>query len=98
MRRRLTVFAIAVGGGVLAVGVVIALAAPGPPRYPNFVAVVPHHFTVQNNQQHEFLRFSNGVANVGDGPFRIRPRTSAGLRTASRKCSTTAAISPSALT
>ena len=79
MRRRLTVLAIAVGGGVLTVGVVIALAAPGPPRYPNFVAVVPHHFTVQNNQQHEFLRFSNGVANVGDGPFRIRPENVGGI-------------------
>ena len=79
MRRRLTVLAIAVGGGVLSVGVTIALAATGTPRYPNFVSVVPHHFTVQNNQQQEFLRFSNGVANVGDGPFRIRPQNVGGI-------------------
>ena len=35
--------------------------------YPDLRAANPHHFTVQNNQQREFLRFSNMVANTGEG-------------------------------
>jgi hypothetical protein len=41
--------------------------------YPDLRAAVPHHFTVQNNQQHEYLRFSNLVANTGAGDLRLRP-------------------------
>jgi hypothetical protein len=41
--------------------------------YPDLRAAVPHHFTVQNTQQHEFLRFSNLVANTGQGDLRLRP-------------------------
>jgi hypothetical protein len=41
--------------------------------YPDLRAAVPHHFTVQNNQQHEYLRFSNMVANTGAGDLRLRP-------------------------
>ena len=36
-------------------------------QYPDLRAANPHHFTVQNNQQREFLRFSNMVANTGAG-------------------------------
>ena len=41
--------------------------------YPDLRAAVPHHFTVQNNQQGEYLRFSNMVANTGAGDLRLRP-------------------------
>jgi hypothetical protein len=41
--------------------------------YPDLQTAVPHHFTVQNNQQHEFLRFSNLIANTGAGDLRLRP-------------------------
>jgi len=30
-------------------------------------SAVPHHFTVQNNQQEEWLRFSNLIAHTGPG-------------------------------
>jgi Lysyl oxidase len=45
----------------------------GTPLYPDLQSAVPHHFTVQNNQQHEFLRFSNLIANTGQGGLRLRP-------------------------
>jgi Lysyl oxidase len=41
--------------------------------YPDLQSAVPHHFTVQNNQQGEFLRFSNLIANTGAGDLRLRP-------------------------
>ena len=41
--------------------------------YPDLRAANPHHFTVQNNQQREFLRFSNMVANTGPGDLILRP-------------------------
>ena len=41
--------------------------------YPDLRAANPHHFTVQNNQQREFLRFSNMVANTGAGDLILRP-------------------------
>jgi Lysyl oxidase len=47
--------------------------AAGAGLYPDLRAAVPHHFTVQNNQQEEFLRFSNMVANTGAGDLRLRP-------------------------
>jgi Lysyl oxidase len=42
-------------------------------QYPDLRAANPHHFTVQNNQQREFLRFSNMVANTGPGDLILRP-------------------------
>src|SRR5688572_12029689 len=42
-------------------------------QYPDLRAANPHHFTVQNNQQREFLRFSNMVANTGQGDLILRP-------------------------
>ena len=42
-------------------------------QYPDLRAANPHHFTVQNNQQREFLRFSNMVANTGAGDLILRP-------------------------
>jgi hypothetical protein len=41
--------------------------------YPDLRAANPHHFTVQNTQQREFLRFANMVANTGQGDLILRP-------------------------
>ena len=40
---------------------------------PDLRTVVPQHLQIANSHQKEFLRFSNGVANIGDGPWRMRP-------------------------
>lgn len=40
---------------------------------PDMMTVVPKHMSIQNNQQGEWLRFSNGLANVGDGPWWLEP-------------------------
>jgi hypothetical protein len=47
----------------------------GPALYPDLQTAVPHHFTVQNNQQRESLRFSNLIANTGAGDLRMRPES-----------------------
>lgn len=68
----------------------IASTAAGGPKpsgggglYPDLQSAVPHHFTVQNNQQREYLRFSNLIANTGAGDLRLRPQhnPSTGLTT-----------------
>ncbi|HYH27902.1 MAG TPA: lysyl oxidase family protein [Actinomycetota bacterium] len=64
----------------LAVGVVgFAAVSPaggataGVGLYPDMQTVVPKHLSVQNQQQREILRFSNGIANTGAGDWRMRP-------------------------
>ena len=44
-----------------------------PALLPDLQTAVPHHFTVQNQQQRETLRFSNLIANTGQGDLRLRP-------------------------
>lgn len=46
----------------------------GMAQLPDLRTVVPLHLQIINKQQREILRFSNGVANTGDGPWRMRPR------------------------
>ncbi len=41
---------------------------------PDLVTVVPQHVALKNFQQREFIRFSNGVANIGQGELRLRPQ------------------------
>jgi hypothetical protein len=43
------------------------------PLLPDLQTVVPLQLQVVNKQQREILRFSNGVANTGDGPWQMRP-------------------------
>jgi hypothetical protein len=77
MRAGLIVTTIIAGGLALAIGGAVALAGkPGAAAglYPDFASAVPHHFTVQKSGQVETLRFSNGIANIGAGPFRSAPR------------------------
>jgi hypothetical protein len=75
LRARLIVMIIIAGGVVLAIGGTLALA--GKPAstalYPDMRTVVPQHLNLVNQQQQDILRFSNGVANTGAGPWAIRP-------------------------
>jgi hypothetical protein len=77
MKTRLIVTTILAGGVVLAVGGAIALAgkpkAPDLSLYPDLRTVVPTHLNLVNAQQRELLRFSNGIANTGGGPWALRP-------------------------
>ena len=41
--------------------------------YPDLQTVVPKHLSIQNTQQREILRVTNGIANRGDGPWQLRP-------------------------
>jgi hypothetical protein len=50
-----------------------ALAAGG--LVPDLQTVVPAHVQIQNKQQSEVLRFSNGIANRGEGPLQFRAET-----------------------
>src|SRR5262245_57754111 len=43
------------------------------PLLPDLQTVVPQHLQIQNAQQRETLRFSNGIANTGAGAWRMRP-------------------------
>lgn len=40
---------------------------------PDLMTVVPKHLGIQNRQQKEILRFSNGIANLGFGPWWLEP-------------------------
>jgi Lysyl oxidase len=40
--------------------------------YPDLQTVVPLHLNLVNAQQREYLRFSNGIANTGPGPWALR--------------------------
>jgi hypothetical protein len=41
--------------------------------YPDLRAAVPGHFTIQHDHQREYLRFSDLVANTGEGALTLRP-------------------------
>lgn len=41
--------------------------------YPDLQTVVPRQLQLVNKQQREWLRFSNGIANTGGGPWQMRP-------------------------
>jgi hypothetical protein len=70
----LAVAAVSIAGLALA-----AIASGGKPAgggaglYPDLRTAAPHHFTVQNTQQSEYLRFSNLIVNLGAGDLRLRP-------------------------
>lgn len=48
--------------------------ASGPGLLPDLRTVVPLHLQLVNEHQQEILRFSNGVANTGEGPWRMRAK------------------------
>jgi hypothetical protein len=79
--RRFTVVLALVGGLMLAAaGSALASVAdattPGPALYPDIRTVVPQHVQLVNAGQKEILRFSNGVANTGPGPWALAPEPS----------------------
>ena len=43
---------------------------------PDIRTVVPTHLQLVNAGQQEILRFSNGIANTGPGPWALRPQPS----------------------
>ena len=75
MKARLTVTTVVLGGVALAVGGAMALG--GKPvntaLYPDLRTVVPRHLNLVNQQQEDILRFSNGIANTGAGPWAVAP-------------------------
>ena len=83
MKARLTLAAIVAGGFVLAIGGMLATptTAEGTPpsNYPDLRTVVPTHLNFVHQQQHDYLRFSNGIANTGSGPWAMRPEHELGL-------------------
>jgi len=82
MRVRLIVATIVMGGFALALGAVALAGKPTPPvdmsKYPDLRTVVPDHLNLVNQQQNEYLRFSNGIANTGGGPWAMRPQNELG--------------------
>ena len=56
----------------------IAAARPsvGAGLLPDMRTVVPAHLNLVNEHQRDLLRFSNGVANTGSGPWALRPEPS----------------------
>ena len=51
----------------------IAPEIPEDALLPDLHAVVPTHIQIQNKQQHEILRFTNGIANIGSGNWQMAP-------------------------
>jgi hypothetical protein len=65
---------------VLAAAAALAAALPGSAAkpssgglLPDLRTVVPQHLQLVNAGQEEILRFSNGIANTGPGPWALRP-------------------------
>lgn len=59
-----------------------AAAKPGPSSLlPDLRTVVPTHLNLVNKQQRDILRFSNGIANTGVGPWALRSEPPPGTAT-----------------
>ena len=50
--------------------------AANPGLLPDLRTVVPTHLNLVNEHQTDILRFSNGIANTGAGPWALRPKPS----------------------
>jgi hypothetical protein len=72
------------GAALIALTAIVAMAvaagAPAGPKptesqglLPDLRTVVPLSLGIQNQQQREYLRFANGIANTGAGDWRLRP-------------------------
>jgi hypothetical protein len=72
-RLALAIAAVSVPVLLLATGASGGKTSGGPGLYPDLQTAAPHHFTVQNTQQREYLRFANLIANTGEGDLRLRP-------------------------
>lgn len=61
----------------------LAVASPqtstaGTALYPDLQTVVPKKLQLHNAHQRELLRFTNGIANLGPGPWQLRPENQLG--------------------
>jgi hypothetical protein len=72
MRRTMVVLVLAVGAALVPVGTTVAGPSTGG-LLPDLRTVVPQHLNLVNSGQREILRFSNGIANTGPGPWALRP-------------------------
>ncbi len=85
--RKRRIWVLAVSTIVPLVALVFAFrAAPAPAEpvglsayYPDLRTVVPTHLNLVNEHQRDLLRFSNGIANSGPGPWALRPEHELGL-------------------
>jgi len=86
MRRTVALFAVMITGSLVIVAAALAGKGGGgstadlTPYYPDLRTVVPQHLNFVNQQQKELLRFSNGIANTGAGPWALRPEHQLGLQ------------------
>ena len=74
--RRLSLFvltAVAIALGAAAVGQGGKAPATSAGLLPDMRTVVPAHLQLVNEHQQETLRFANGIANTGPGPWALRP-------------------------
>ena len=82
MKLRVALTTLILGGAAIGVSATIALAgkpaAPSTNLYPDLRTVVPAHLNLVNQQQKEYLRFANGIANTGGGPWAMRPENELG--------------------
>ena len=69
---------------LLTVGVVLAAPSSGA-LLPDLRTVVPQHLNLVNEHQRELLRFSNGIANTGEGPWQMKPEFPLGDVTQTQK-------------
>ena len=81
--------ALLVASCVVPLALVLALTAgpaggapTSPGLYPDLQTVVPRHLQIVNSHQRDILRFSNGIANTGDGPWALRPENAGGVTNA----------------
>lgn len=77
MRCRSIVLSLFLAGALAIVAAALA-AQPGggvdyTAFYPDLRTVVPQHLNLVNEHQTDILRFSNGIANTGGGPWAMRP-------------------------
>lgn len=77
MRRGVVVLSLFLAGALTIVAAALAGRGGGgtdlTALYPDMRTVVPQHLNLVNQQQKEYLRFSNGIANTGGGPWAMRP-------------------------
>lgn len=82
-RLTLTLSVFILGSAAVLGATATAGSAPtSPGLLPDLQTVVPLHLQIQNQQQREILRFSNGIANTGDGPWALRPEHVGGVTNA----------------
>jgi Lysyl oxidase len=74
-RVRLALIVLALGATATAIPAVAGSAPtkPGTGLLPDLQTVVPTHLQIVNQQQRDWLRFSNGIANTGQGALALRP-------------------------